>query len=51
MAKDTKERIRTAVLIHLCDRGPERTEKANRQIKVFSWHFIAVYGEKKRCLI
>ena len=45
MAKDTKERIRTAVLIHLCDRRPERTEKAIRQIKVFSRRFIAVYGE------
>ena len=46
MAKDTKERIRTAVLIHLCDRRPERTEKAIRQIKVFSRRFIPVYGEK-----
>ena len=42
MAKDTKERIRTAVLIHLCDWGPERTEKAIRQIETFSRYFIAV---------
>ena len=46
MVKDAKDRIRTAVLIHLCDRRPERTEKAIRQIETFSRHYIAVYGEK-----
>ena len=46
MVKDAKDRIRTAVLIHLCDWRPERTEKAIRQIETFSRHYIAVYGEK-----
>ena len=46
MAKDAKDRIRTAVLIHLCDWRPERTETVIRQIEAFSRRFIPVYGEK-----
>lgn len=35
-----------SALIHLCDREPEKTEEAMRQIEAFSRHFIAVYGVK-----
>ena len=31
-------------LIHLCDREPEKTENAIKQIEAFSRHFIRVYG-------
>ena len=33
-----------SALIHLCDREPEKTEKAMRQIEAFSRHFIKTYG-------
>ena len=33
-----------SALIHLCDREPERTEEAIRQIESFSRHFIKTYG-------
>ena len=32
-----------SALIHLCDREPEKTEDALRQIEAFSRHFIQVY--------
>ena len=32
--------------IHLCDREPEKTEDAMKQIEGFSRHFIRVYGEE-----
>lgn len=35
-----------SALIHLCDREPEKTEEAMKQIEAFSRHFIAVYGVK-----
>ena len=35
-----------SVLIHLCDREPEKTEDATAQIEAFSRHFIAIYGVK-----
>ena len=35
-----------SALIHLCDREPEKTEDAIRQIEAFSRHFIATYGVK-----
>lgn len=33
-----------SALIHLCDREPEKTDEAMRQIEAFSRHFIRVYG-------
>ena len=36
-----------SALIHLCDREPEKTEKAMAQIEAFSRHFIKTYGEDK----
>ena len=33
-----------SALIHLCDREPEKTEEAIRQIETFSRHFIRIYG-------
>ena len=33
-----------SALIHLCDREPEKTEEAIRQIEAFSRHFIKTYG-------
>ena len=33
-----------SALIHLCDREPEKTEDALRQIEAFSRHFIRTYG-------
>ncbi len=33
-----------SALIHLCDREPERTDEALRQIEAFSRHFVRVYG-------
>ena len=35
-----------SALIHLCDREPERTEEALRQVEAFIKHFIATYGVK-----
>ena len=35
-----------SALIHLCDREPEKTERAIAQIEAFSRHFIAAYGVK-----
>ncbi|MBQ6426488.1 MAG: TetR/AcrR family transcriptional regulator [Clostridia bacterium] len=35
-----------SALIHLCDREPEKTEDAIKQIEAFSQHFIRVYGRK-----
>jgi len=36
-----------SALIHLCDREPEKTEEAIRQVEAFSRHFIKTYGEDK----
>jgi AcrR family transcriptional regulator len=33
-----------SALIHLCDREPEKTEEAIKQVEAFSRHFIRVYG-------
>ena len=33
-----------AALIHLCDREPEKTEEAIRQVEAFSRHFVKTYG-------
>jgi len=33
-----------SALIHLCDREPERTEEAIRQVEAFSRHFVRIYG-------
>ena len=33
-----------SALIHLCDREPEKTEEAIRQVEAFSHHFIQTYG-------
>ncbi len=37
-----------SALIHLCDREPEKTEEAIKQIEAFSRHFIKIYGVEKR---
>ena len=34
------------VLIHLCDREPERTDEALERIEAFSRHFVKIYGNK-----
>lgn len=34
-----------SVLIHLCDREPDKTEEALQQVKAFSRHFVKVYGK------
>ena len=34
-----------SVLIHLCDREPEKTEEAIKQVEAFSRHFIKTYGD------
>ena len=36
-----------SALIHLCDREPEKTEKAIKQVEAFSRHFIKTYGDKE----
>ena len=33
-----------SALIHLCDREPEKTEEATKQIEAFSRHFVKTYG-------
>ena len=33
-----------SALIHLCDREPEKTEEAMKQIEAFSRHFVKTYG-------
>ena len=33
-----------SALIHLCDREPEKTEEAVKQVEAFSRHFIKTYG-------
>ena len=33
-----------SALIHLCDREPEKTEEALKQVEAFSRHFIKEYG-------
>ncbi|MBQ9612963.1 MAG: TetR/AcrR family transcriptional regulator [Lachnospiraceae bacterium] len=33
-----------STLIHLCDREPEKTEDAMKQVEAFSRHFINTYG-------
>ena len=33
-----------SALIHLCDREPEKTEEALKQVEAFSRHFIKAYG-------
>ncbi len=35
-----------SALIRLCDREPEKTEDAMRQIEAFSRHFVKTYGRK-----
>ena len=35
-----------SALIHLCDREPEKTEDAIKQVEAFSQHFIRVYGRE-----
>ena len=35
-----------SALIHLCDREPEKTEEAIKQVEAFSRHFIKTYGDK-----
>ena len=35
-----------SALIHLCDREPEKTEEAIKQVEAFSRHFIKTYGEE-----
>lgn len=35
-----------SALIHLCDREPEKTEDALKQVEAFSRHFIRVYGRE-----
>ena len=35
-----------SALIHLCDREPEKTEEALKQVEAFSRHFIEVYGKE-----
>ena len=35
-----------SALIHLCDREPEKTEEALKQVEAFSRHFIREYGRK-----
>ena len=34
-----------SALIHLCDREPEKTEEAIKQVEAFSRHFIKTYGD------
>ena len=34
-----------SALIHLCDREPEKTEEALKQIESFSGHFIRSYSD------
>ena len=34
-----------SALIHLCDREPEKTEDALKQVEEYSRHFIRVYGQ------
>lgn len=34
-----------SVLIHLCDREPDKTEEAFQQVEAFSRHFVKVYGK------
>ena len=36
-----------SALIHLCDREPEKTGEAIRQIEAFSRHFATVYGKEE----
>ncbi len=33
-----------SALIHLCDREPEKTEEAMKQVEAFSRHFTRIYG-------
>ena len=35
-----------SALIHLCDREPEKTEDAIKQIEAFSRHFVRIYGQE-----
>ena len=35
-----------SALIHLCDREPEKTVEAIKQVQAFSLHFIRVYGQE-----
>ena len=35
-----------SALIHLCDREPEKTGEAIKQMEAFSRHFISVYGNR-----
>ena len=37
-----------SVLIHLCDREPEKTEETIAQVEAFIQHFISTYGVKDR---
>ena len=35
-----------SALIHLCDREPDKTEKAIARAEAFSRHFIRTYGKE-----
>ena len=37
-----------SALIRLCDREPEKTEEAIRQVEAFSRHFISKYGDTQQ---
>ena len=39
-----------SALIHLCDREPNKTEEALKQVEAFSRHFIRIYGKEPPCL-
>ena len=39
-----------SALIHLCDREPDKTRAAMKQIEAFSRHFISIYGKEQPCL-
>ena len=36
-----------SALVHLCDREPEKTEEALKQVEAFSRHFISIYGSRR----
>ncbi len=39
-----------SALIHLCDREPDKTQAAMKQVEAFSRHFIRIYGKERPCL-
>ena len=36
-----------SALIHLCDREPEKTEDAMKQVEAFRGHFIQIYADQR----